>query len=299
MFFVKLLSRLPFYVLYALSDFLFFMTYYVVKYRRKLVWKNLTNSFPHKSATELRKIEKSFYKNLSDYAVEMIKLITISKEDLKKRVVFTNPDVASHYINNGQSLLNLASHQFNWEWLLAAGSFILPGQMDFVYQPVHNKFFDRFTLACRSRFGAYGIKRDTVAREIIKRKNIVRNIALVGDQYPGYSHDKKFTTIFLNQETVFFQGPNQLALLTQYPVMYYSMRKTGRGYYEATIVELSTPPYKKDEIEVLEKYAREVENVIAREPDGWLWSHNRWKTRHLKAPATADVEPSFKNAAGR
>ena len=288
MFFVKLLSRLPFRVLYAVSDFLFFISYHVVKYRRKLVWKNLKNSFPDKSDGELKEIEKNFYKNLSDYAVEMLKLITISKEELKKRVVFNNPEISSRYITEGQSLLNLASHQFNWEWLLAAGSFILPGQMDFVYQPIHNKFFDRFSLECRSRFGAYGIKRDTVAREIVKRKHIVRNIALVGDQYPGYSHDKKFSTTFLNQQTVFFQGPNQLALLSQYPVMYYSMRKTGRGYYETTIVELATPPYEKGNVEVLEKYAREIEKVIAKDPAGWLWSHNRWKTRHLKSSVTAD-----------
>ena len=288
MFFVKLLSRLPFRVLYAVSDFLFFISYHVVKYRRKLVWKNLKNSFPDKSDEELKEIEKNFYKNLSDYAVEMLKLITIGKEELKKRVVFNNPEISSRYITEGQSLLNLASHQFNWEWLLAAGSFILPGQMDFVYQPIHNKFFDRFSLECRSRFGAYGIKRDTVAREIIKRKHIVRNIALVGDQYPGYSHDKKFSTTFLNQQTVFFQGPNQLALLSQYPVMYYSMRKTGRGYYETTIVELATPPYEKGDVEVLEKYARELEKVIAKDPAGWLWSHNRWKTRHLKSSVTAD-----------
>lgn len=288
MFFVKLLSRLPFRVLYAFSDFLFFISYHVVKYRRKLVWKNLKNSFPDKSDEELKKIEKTFYKNLSDYAVEMLKLITISKEELKKRVVFKNPEISSRYITEGQSLLNLASHQFNWEWLLAAGSFILPGQMDFVYQPIHNKFFDRFSLECRSRFGAYGIKRDTVAREIIKRKHIVRNIALVGDQYPGYSHDKKFSTTFLNQQTVFFQGPNQLALLSQYPVMYYSMRKTGRGYYETTIVELAAPPYEKGNVEVLEKYAHEIEKVIAKDPAGWLWSHNRWKTRHLKSEVPVD-----------
>src|SRR5687768_9746144 len=101
MFFVKLLSRLPFRALYALSDFLFFISFFVVKYRRKLVWKNLKKSFPDKSDDELKKIEKAFYRNLSDYAVEMLKLITISKEELRKRVVFKNPEISSRYINEG------------------------------------------------------------------------------------------------------------------------------------------------------------------------------------------------------
>jgi Kdo2-lipid IVA lauroyltransferase/acyltransferase len=246
-----------------------------------MVWKNLRNSFPEKTEPELRKIEKEFYQNLCDYAIEMLKLLTISKAELGRRVVFKNPEISTNYILQGQSLLNLTSHQFNWEWLLTAGSFTLPGQMDFVYQPLHNNFFNHFSLISRTRFGAHAIRRDEVAREIIKRKNIVRNIALVGDQYPGLRHDKKYATTFLNQDTVFFYGFNQLANLTQYPVMYYAMRKVKRGYYETTIVELARPPYEKDNHDVLEKYVREVEKLIREKPSEWLWSHNRWKTRHL------------------
>jgi KDO2-lipid IV(A) lauroyltransferase len=282
MIFARLISRLPFWVLYAISDFLFAISFHIIRYRRDLVRKNLKNSFPEKPEPELRRIEKEFYKNLCDYAVEMLKLLTISQRELGRRVVFKNPEISAKYILQGQSLLNLASHHFNWEWLLTAGSFKLPGQMDFVYQPVHNTFIDRFSLISRTRFGAYAIRRDEVAREIIKRKNILRNIALVGDQYPGYTHDKKYPITFLNQDTVFFYGSNQLALLTQYPVLYYAMRKLKRGYYETTIIELARPPYEKDNHDVLEKYVREVERLILERPAEWLWSHNRWKTRHLE-----------------
>ena len=285
MIFARLISRLPFWVLYAISDFLFIISFHVVGYRKKIVWKNLRNSFPEKPEPELRRIEKEFYQNLCDYAVEMLKLLTMSKAELDRRVVFKNPEISTKYILQGQSLLNLASHQFNWEWLLTAGSFKLPGQMDFVYQPVSNAFFNRFSLTSRTRFGAHAIKRDEVAREIIKRKNIVRNVALVGDQYPGLKHDKKYAITFLNQDTVFFYGSHQLAILTQYPVMYYAMRKVKRGYYETTIVELARPPYERDNHDVLEKYVREVERVIREKPSEWLWSHNRWKTRHLEPNA--------------
>jgi KDO2-lipid IV(A) lauroyltransferase len=278
---VRLLSRLPFSVLYAISDFLFVVSYYFIQYRRKLIRRNLINSFPEKAIPELRIIEREFYHNLCDYAVEMLKLLTISQEELGKRVVFKNPEISNRYILQGQSLLNLASHHFNWEWLLTAGSFSLAGEMDFVYQPVHNSFFNRFSFLSRTRFGAHAIKRNDVARTIVRRKSIVRNVALVGDQYPGYGHDKKFPATFMNQETVFFYGTVQLALLTQYPVMYYAMRKVKRGYYEATIVELARPPYEKDNKAILESYVHEVEALIRENPAAWLWSHNRWKTRHL------------------
>lgn len=279
---VRLLSKLPLPILYVVSDFLFILSFYLVRYRRRLVWKNLQRAFPDKSDKELRRIEKQFFRNLCDYAVEMLKLVTISREELDRRVTFKNPETANRFLEQGQSTLNLAAHTFNWEWMLTAGSFKLKGAMDFVYQPVHSKFFNDLSLICRTRFGAYPIRRDSVAREIVKRKNIVRNVAIVGDQYPGYDHDKKFPIVFMNQETVFFYGSVQLAVLTQYPVFYYSMHKVKRGYYEVSIVELGTPPYHANDKEIVTRYVESLEKLIHKYPSEWLWSHDRWKTRHLE-----------------
>jgi len=279
---VRLISKLPFWVLYAVSDFLFIVSYRLIRYRRKMVWNNLKNSFPEKSDDELRKIEKEFYKNLCDYAVEMLKLLTIDEQELKRRVVFKNPEVLLDYHAESKSVLDLTSHHFNWEWLLTSFSILLRDRVDFVYQPVRSPFFEKVSLYSRTRFGAYAIKRDEVAREIVKRKNIVRSLAVVGDQYPGYKHDKKFPTKFLNQDTVFFYGSYQIALLTQYPVVYASIKKTKRGYYEATLIKLAEPPYDKNDNRVLESYILMVEQAIRERPAEWLWSHNRWKTRHLE-----------------
>jgi KDO2-lipid IV(A) lauroyltransferase len=287
MFFIRLFSRFSFPVLYAISDFLFLVTFYIVGYRRKLVQKNLKSSFPEKSPTELYAIEKQFYKNLCDYAVEMLKLVTISKEELSKRMTFTHPEIPRSFKEKNQSILFLASHQFNWEWLLTSASISFPMAIEFVYQPVKSKFFNGLSLYSRSRFGALGIKRQEVAREIVKRKHLLRGIATVADQYPGYHHDKKHLTKFLGQDTAFFYGTNQLAQMTQYAAIYYSIRKIKRGYYEASPVVIAEPPYAKTSDFVIENYVREVEKTIKKNPDGWLWSHNRWKKRHLENPAQA------------
>lgn len=283
---VRLLSRLPLRILYVVSDVLFVLSFHIVRYRRRLVQQNLANAFPRKSRSQLLNIERQFYRNLCDYGVEMLKLVTISQEELGRRVIFTNPEVPNHYLEQGQSTLNLAAHTFNWEWMLAAGSFKLNGAMDFVYQPVHSKFFNKLSLICRTRFGAHPIARDSVAREVVRRKNIVRNVAIVGDQYPGYNHDKKFPITFMNQETVFFYGSVQLALLTQYPVFYYRMKKVRRGYYEVSVVELGKPPYHANDKQIITRYVEELEALITEHPSEWLWSHNRWKTRHLENSAS-------------
>jgi KDO2-lipid IV(A) lauroyltransferase len=281
MFLVQLISYTPLRILYVFSDFIYGIAFHLVRYRRKLVWKNLKNSFPEKSDAELRIIEKEFYRNLCDYAVETLKLLTISKEELARRMVFKNPEIPNKHAALKQPVLILTSHQFNWEWLLTAASFNFPVPVDFVYQKVNNQFFEKISMRCRTRFGAYPIKRDEVGREMIKRRHILRAVAMVADQYPGYGRDKKYATLFLNQQSVFFQGTNQLALLTQYPVLYYEIKKIRRGYYETHAIEIANPPYSNDSLVVVERYVRAVENLIRKFPANWLWSHNRWKKRHL------------------
>jgi KDO2-lipid IV(A) lauroyltransferase len=282
MFLLKLLSRLPFSVLFAFADLLFFVTYYVVRYRRRLVKKQLKTSFPEKTSAELDFIEKEFYKNLCDYSVETLKLLTITKEEMLERMQFKNPEFLQQFSSKNQSILFLSSHQFNWEWSLAAASICFPMAIDFVYQPVNNGFFEKLSLEARTRFGAYPIKREAVAREFVNRKTILRGVATVADQYPGYKKDKKYTTQFLNQETVFFLGTNNMAILSQYPTIYYTIKKIGRGYYEALPKIVALPPYNKSSTKVLDNYVRIVEKDIQAYPQGWLWSHNRWKKRHLE-----------------
>jgi KDO2-lipid IV(A) lauroyltransferase len=281
MFFLRLFAKLPFPVLYVLSDFLFFFSYYIVRYRRSLVRKNLIASFPEKTPSEITSIQREYYRNLCDYTVETVKLLTITQLELSSRVVFKNVAPLEKYKSLNQSILLLASHQFNWEWLLTSGNLSLPMAIDFVYQPVNNNVVNRFLLSCRTRFGAHPIKRNELAREIIKRKNVLRGVAIVADQYPGRKQDKKYVTTFLHQETAFFYGTNQLAALTQYPILYAEIRKVKRGYYEVTLMELAEPPYAKDSNEIIERYVKAAEKVIREYPSGWLWSHNRWKKRHL------------------
>lgn len=277
MFFARILSRLPLSILYLLSDFIFLMVYHLFKYRRKITMRNLKNSFPELSAARIYAIEKTFYRNLCDYAVETLKLLTIGQDELGTRMVYKNPELIEPFKAMGQSVIYVTSHQFNWEWLVAAGSFSLPLPVDFVYQPLHSKFFNHFTLDIRTRFGAYPIKRADVAREIIKRKSLVRGVAIVADQFPGHGNDKRYWTTFLNQETAFFQGINQLAYMTQFPVFFAKVSHPKRGYYEIELEQIGQPPYEKDNYSMLENYVKATERVIKSNPSGWLWSHNRWK----------------------
>jgi KDO2-lipid IV(A) lauroyltransferase len=261
------------------ADFLFIVSYRLIRYRKRIVVRNLEQSFPEKTHEERRKIRKAFYLNLCDYAVETLKLLTITDKELKRRMIYKNPEIINEFVGRNQSILIFASHQFNWEWLLAAGSFSLPMQIDFVYQQQGSNFFDQLSLFSRSRFGAYAIKRQNVAREVIKRKDILRGIAIVADQFPGHENDKRYWTKFLHQDTAFFQSINQLATLTQYPAFYAAIHRVKRGYYELELIKIAEPPYDKDSFHLIDDYVKATEKLIRQYPDGWLWSHKRWKNR--------------------
>ena len=274
---LKILSRLPFWALYRLSDFIYFVGFHIIRYRRNVVWTNLKQSFPGKKEVELRQIQKHFYRNLCDYVVETLKLLTITQEALRKRIIFKNPELTRAYTDQQKSVLLFASHQFNWEWVLAAGGFSLATQIDFVYQTQASDLFNRYLLYCRTRFGAYPIQRERVAREITKRRHIVRGVAIVADQFPGLASDKRYWTLFLNQDTAFFQAINQMALLTQYPAFYAAVKKLSRGIYEVEIIKIAEPPYDKKTFHVVDNYAKTIEERIMATPWNWLWSHKRWK----------------------
>ena len=219
---------------------------------------------------------KNFYRNYSDVVLEMIKAITIDARELDRRITITNQRVLDELLNSGQSVIVMMAHHCNLEWLMLACCIKLKHPMDAVYKPLHNKSLDKLMLESRSRFGGHPIPAKSTLHEIVKRKHVIRCIAIASDQTPRVGDDKHWTQ-FLNQDTAFFLGAEKLARLTKYPVLFLSMKRIARGVYEASFKTLATTPYSKSSECITQQYAREVESQILTSPPDWLWSHKRWK----------------------
>ena len=268
------LSKLPFFVLYGLSDFLAFLAGSVFKYRRKVILENLTKSFPEKSEEEINFIAKGFYKNLSDIIVETIKGLTITKKELDKRVTILNEDVMIKYLEGTTTNIALASHQGNWEWLLLSCASRLPVNVQAAYKPLRNQFFEKLMYAIRSRFGTEPIPSKQLMRRMVQLRGKASLFALVADQSP----DPQQATVvqFLNQKTIFLNGPQKLYELSKGIVYYAEMTRVKRGYYIIKAHFLAELPYQGIPT-IIEDYAKAVEASITRHPESWLWSHKRWK----------------------
>lgn len=278
MVFFKVLSYLPFWVLYGIADLLYYVLYYVVRYRRRVVRQNLTIAFPNRSEAERQQIERTFYRHLTDLFVEILKGLSISPEALSARCRLVNPELITQYTRKGQTVLVMTSHTCNWEWQsLRLG--LEPGvQVDVIYKNIRNDFFDDLMFAIRSRFGILPVPQQQTIRELIKRRAIPKAVGLVADQAPEHIEMAYWST-FLGRPTDFYVGTEKLALSYGYPVVFVWMKRIRRGYYEIVFSDLAQPPYPSKAFsgEISERYVRALEHYIEQQPADWLWSHNRWK----------------------
>jgi len=271
-----LISLLPFWLLYIISDFLYILIYYIVHYRRKVVKENLKNSFPEKSKAELKVIEKQFFRYFADFIVETVKAISISEKELRRRVVLTNPEVMDHYYAQGRSIIAVGGHYCNWELAGLNFYFYTDKKFMIVYKPLSNAIFDKFFYRIRSRFGTIPVSMRQTLRKMVEVKNELSAIALLGDQTPSREEVNQFVE-FLNQPTPVFLGIEKLAMSTDSVVVYYDMKRIKRGYYSYTLIPLFEEPKKTAPLEITKAHVKHLEDIIKQEPQYWLWSHRRWK----------------------
>ena len=272
-----LFSALPFRVLYVLSDFNYLLMYHVGRYRRKVVRENLEKSFPEKTEAERLQIERKFYRYLSDYMLEDLKLLHMSAEDLCQRMIYKNTEQYLELTEKYGGIIVMIPHYANYEWLIGMGSVMKPVDVPVqVYKPLKDKYLNELFKQIRSRFGGYNIPKHSTAREIIKLKREGKNmvVGLITDQWP--SGDRYWTT-FMGQETAFLNGAERIAKMMNFPVFYCELTKTRRGYCEAEFKLMTEAPKETVEGEITDMFAHELEQTIRREPAYWLWSHKRWK----------------------
>jgi len=275
-FFLYLTSLLPFWFLYFIADTLFLVLYYIVHYRKKVVKENLLNSFPEKTQKERDHIAKEYFKYLADLIVETIKTISISEKEIQQRVIPVNPGILDKYFEQGRSVIAVSGHYCNWEY--AALNFCLYDDKKFmiVYKPLSNEFFDDFFKKIRSRFGGIPVAMNQTVRKMVEYKNEITVTVLVGDQTPVKAEANYFTS-FLNQETPVFLGIEKLARSMDTVVLFYEMKRIKRGYYSYSLIPLFENPKQTEPYEITKAHVQQLETIIKKEPQYWLWSHRRWK----------------------
>lgn len=274
---LRLISRLPFRILYLISDILYFFIRYIFRYRRQVVTNNLNYAFPEKTKAEKNKIRSHFYRHFTDLMLETIKLHSMSEQEMNDHLQFEGVEAFTKLYQQGKSFIILAMHHNNWEWC----SFVQTKERNqglMIYNPVRgNQAMEKFLVYSREKWGGKCIPVHLSARTTLEfhRKKIPTALWLGADQTPPAT--SKFWTIFLNREAPFFSGPEKIAAKTNQPVFFQHVKKISRGHYVARFIPLVENPSEVDPNEILLAYVRKMEEIIRQEPEYYLWSHRRWK----------------------
>ena len=278
-FFLNLFSRMPFRVLYALSDGLFYVLYYLIGYRRKIVCRNLTESFPEKGEAEIRRIEKQFYRFFMDMILESCKLASISPEEISRRMRFKNTEGINAMLRQGKSNVVYLGHYGNWEWVSSMPLCLeknMTGAQ--IYHKLRNANMERLMLHIRERMGSACVEMHKTARYITNLVN-ARKVSVTGfiaDQSPKKSESRYFLP-FLNHMTPVLTGTEKITKHYGFEAWYLDVRRVRRGYYEAEFVLMHDNPKALPDYELTALYFRHLEQTIRRQPELYLWTHNRFK----------------------
>lgn len=278
-FIVKLVSLLPFKALYALSDVCYYPLYYVVRYRRGIVRRNLTTSFPDKPAGEIVSIEKKFYRFFMDVVLESAKLISASDDEIKRHMQFPNIDMVNQLLSSGKSVAAFLGHYGNWEWLSTTSLHTVEGaEIVLIYHRLRNKAMDRIIRKMREHTGSVCVNMHQTVRYMAEAKAQGKTcmIGFIADQSPKKRESKHFLR-FLNHNVPVLTGTEKTTKHYHYAPLFASVKRVSRGCYTCTFHSLHDAPEQLPDFELTSIYYKRLEKEITESPELYLWTHNRFK----------------------
>lgn len=281
--FLWLVSILPFRLLYAFSDFLYFWIYKVVGYRKKVVQDNLRLVFPNKSKAEINDITVKFYHHFCDMMVEAIKSLTISEKEMKERFKFTNIEMITDIEKMNKSIILMCAHYGSWEWIFILNRFVDPNTIGYaVYKRLANPYFDRLVKSIRAKYNSHLITTKEAVSTLIRAKvNGQLTISgFVSDQ-TAKSQSAYHWGKFMGYTVPMHTGAETLAKRLDMAVVFFRVKRLKRGYYETTFELITLNPKEYKDYEITDKFFRLVEKQIEEAPQYYLWTHKRWKHKDI------------------
>ena len=278
----SILSRIPLGGHHWFADWILYPTmYYLVRYRRRVVAKNIAECFPEKRPSERKAMAKGFYHQFCYTIVESIYGYRCSDEEMRERVQFEPMDEVNRLVDAAGGGIFMLAHLGNWEWMASVQQWVSPGVTEInVYRKQKNSSADKLMNAIRSKRGGVCVEKQRILRELVKYRHEGKpvTIGLISDQKPRPEVTRTWVD-FLHHETGFLDGGEMLGKRFGYPVFYAYITREKRGYYRCAFRVLAAEPGKTAEGEITRAYAKALEQNILNQPELWLWSHNRFAYR--------------------
>ena len=276
---MRALAGMPLGVLYVVSDVAFFVLYYVVRYRRRVVRRNLERVFGELPRCEIVRIEKGFYHSICDVFIEVFKTLNISDEELRERIEVRNCELPERIAEEGKNSLMLLGHCGCWEWCQEiCVRYRLPKRGGELYKRLSSEYFGSLMHEIRCHWDTEQVEMNRAARTVLQwsREGVPFLMGFICDQRPDSA--PKGRTVFLGQETKFVPGAEEIGRKIGAELIYLDVERTGRGHYRLTFREIDvTDELRGEKYPLTLRFWQLLEVTIRRQPEIWLWSHKRWK----------------------
>ncbi|MBT8324682.1 MAG: lipid A biosynthesis acyltransferase [Winogradskyella sp.] len=275
--FLWVISILPFRLLYAFSDVLYFFIYKIFGYRKRTVKANLKLVFPDKSDKEIKEISNKFYHHLCDMILEALKSLTISEKELLKRFTFKNIEVIKALEDEKKNIVLMCGHYGSWEWIFIMQNFVNHKGYA-VYKQLANKYFDKLVKRIRAKYDTHLI---TTKETFVVLADSVKSGELsisgfVADQSPKANKAFHWQD-FLGIKVPVHTGAELIAKRFNMAVVYFGVKRLKRGYYETTFHIITKEPNTYKDYEITDQFLSLLEKQIYEAPEYYLWTHKRWK----------------------
>jgi KDO2-lipid IV(A) lauroyltransferase len=254
------------------------LIYYIIGYRKKVVQSNLKLAFPDTSDKEIKRITKQFYKHMCDMFLEMIKSISITSTQLKKRFIIKNPEELQRLEKQNKTVVVMYGHYASYEW-----SYVVENHINFkgfgIYKKIKNPYFDKLVRRIRGKYNTTLIPTKEAISTITENEanGIKGVIAFLSDQSPKSVRKNHHWTTFFDIEVPCFTGAEMLAKKLDLAVTYLKIEKVKRGHYEAEFVSLADDAKIYKDYDITDKFTKILEDQIRKAPEYYLWTHKRWK----------------------
>lgn len=276
---LKAVAALPFWALHLLSNFTYYIMRYVVHYRIKVVRGNLERSFPEKSGRDIRGIANRFYRHLADCIFETIKLLHISDKQLEQHIKVVGGDLIERLAEDGRPIIVFLGHYGNWEWVQeVTRHYRRPAINAEIYRPLRDKAVGEAMSRIRARFDTTAIPQHQAVRTLLRMNREGKQflVGFIADQRPN-SKNLHHWSLFLNQDTAFATGGEEIGRHLNAHFVYLNVEKTSRSHYTMTFEEMTVKEDGDAAYPYTHLYLQLMEQTIKGRPEYWLWSHNRWK----------------------
>jgi KDO2-lipid IV(A) lauroyltransferase len=253
--------------------------YRIFGYRKQTVMANLELAFPEKSHLERKRIARRFYHHLCDMILEAIKSMSIRMSDMKERFKFTNIELIHDLEKRNKSIAMMCAHYGSWEWIFILQAYTSHKTFA-IYKRLNNKYFDAMVRKIRARYDSYLITTKEAVKVLTenKEKGLLTINGFVADQSPK-KHKAFHWNAFMGIEVPMYTGAEMLSKRLDLTVVFFSVKRVKRGFYETTFQTLTETPKDFDDYEITDQFTKLVEKQIYEAPEYYLWTHKRWKHR--------------------